>query len=64
MHRRVIEPELSRLRIGELGDIARIGVAVTHAEREMCVAIRAAHVLVEERLCHKFGDTGVALIGE
>src|SRR3989344_7014627 len=64
MDGRVVEPEALRLFVGELGHVARIRVAITHPERYVRIAVTPAHVLIEERLRHEFGNARVASVGK
>ena len=64
VHRGVVETERFGLLGCELTHIAREGVAIRHAEREVRVAEGAAHVLIKKCLRHEFGDARVAAVGQ
>ena len=64
VYRGVVESETLRLFVGEFGNIACIGVAVAHPERDVRVAVGTADVLVEERFRHEFRDARMAFVGE
>src|SRR3989344_7400798 len=64
VHRGIVEAKPRSFFVREFADVAAIGIAVAHAERQVRVAIWPAHILIKKRLRHEFRDARVALVCE
>src|SRR3989344_7111441 len=64
VHRGIVEAKPRSFFVREFADVATVGIAVAHAERQVRVAIWPAHVLIKKRLCHEFSDARVPFVCE